>query len=106
MDIVLKKATRALPDRFAWHRTDAGNALCVNGVTIAEVHSQQDDFVLRILVDLGDIAPFDMASDCEERAVGWVTQWACQRAGLLDRYANQQRVTARDSTPVPALAAA
>ncbi|WP_334178242.1 hypothetical protein [Pseudoxanthomonas sp.] len=106
MDIVMKTAALALPDHFAWHRTDAGHDLCVGGMTVAQVHGQQDEFVLRILVDMGDIAPFDMAIRCEERAVAWVTQWACQRAGLLDRYATRQRTSAGDSAPVLALAAA
>lgn len=92
MNIVLKTSSPALPDRFAWHRTDAGHELRVDDTPIAEVRPVNAGLVLRVLVDMGDISPFEMAVRCEERAIGWATQWARQRAGLLCRYADRQPV--------------
>lgn len=95
MNIVLKTSSPALPDRFAWHRTDAGHELRVDDTPIAEVRPVNAGLVLRVLVDMGDISPFEMAVRCEERAIGWATQWARQRAGLLCRYADRQPVQTR-----------
>lgn len=106
MNIALKTTPHVLPDRFAWHRTDAGHALCVDGMPIADVGPQSDGIVLRVLVDMGDIAPFEMAVRCEERAIGWATQWARQRANLLYRYAEQQLPAPQDNGQVLAFAAA
>lgn len=90
MNIVIKTSPHVLPDRFAWHRTDAGHDLRVDDTTIAEIRPVNAGLVLRVLVDMGDISPFEMAVRCEERAIGWATQWARQRAGLLCRYADRQ----------------
>jgi len=93
----MKPATHVLPDRFAWHRTDMGHDLRVDGTTIAEVRPLRDGIVLRVLVDMGDIAPFEMAVRCEERAIGWATQWARQRANLLCRHVDRQHAQALDA---------
>ena len=87
----MKKASHVLPDRFTWLRTETGHDLCVDDTVIAEVRPLNSGLVLRVNVDMGDIAPFEMAVRCEERAIGWATQWARQRAGLLCRYADRQR---------------
>ena len=50
--------------------------------------------MLRVLVEAGDIAPFEMAVRCEERAIGWATQWARQRAGMRCRHVDRQRTAA------------
>jgi len=97
VNIAMKPVSHILPDRFAWHHTDAGHDLCVDGTTIAEVRPLRDGIVLRILVDMGDIAPFEMAVRCEERAIGWATQWARQRANLLYRHADRQRALQADA---------
>ena len=88
----MKPVSHILPDRFAWHRTDAGHDLCVDGATIAEVRPAPDGALLRVLVDMGDVAPFEMTVHDEERAIGWATQWARQRAGLLCRYVDRRRI--------------
>lgn len=91
----MKTATPALPDRFAWHRTDAGRELRLDGTPIAEIRPLRGGIVLRILVDMGDITPFDMAVRSEARAVGWATQWVRQRASLLYRYVDGPSPPAR-----------
>lgn len=87
----MKTASHVLPDRFTWLRTEAGHDLYVDDTLIAEVRPLNARLVLRVRVDMGDISPFEMAVRCEERAIGWTTQWARQRAGLLCRYADRQR---------------
>jgi hypothetical protein len=91
VNIVMKTAPHVLPDRFTWLRTEAGHDLCVDDTVIAEIRPLNAGLILRVRVDMGDIAPFEMAVRCEERAIGWATQWARQRAGLLCRYADSQR---------------
>lgn len=102
----MKTASHVLPDRFTWLRTEAGHDLCVDDTVIAEIRPLNAGLVLRVLVDMGDIAPFEMAVRCEERAIGWATQWARQRAGLLCRYVNQHRPRVYDEAPGLALASA
>ncbi|WP_146081705.1 hypothetical protein [Pseudoxanthomonas sp. KAs_5_3] len=92
MDIVMKNAQQTLPERFAWHRTPAGYDLRLDDVTIAEVRPLNTGLVLRMLVRGGDIAPFEMVVRCEERAIGWATQWTRQRAGMLCRHVDRQRM--------------
>ena len=94
MDIVMKNAPHALPERFVWHRTHEGCELRLDDVAIAEVRPLNAGLVLRVLVEAGDIAPFEMAVRCEERAIGWATQWARQRAGMLCRHVDRQRTAA------------
>jgi hypothetical protein len=94
MDIVMKNAPHALPERFVWHRTPEGCELRLDDVAIAEVRPLNAGLVLRVLVEAGDIAPFEMAVRCEERAIGWATQWARQRAGMLCRHVDRQRTAA------------
>ena len=53
MNIVIKTSPHVLPDRFAWHRTDAGHDLRVDDTTIAEVRPVNAGLVLRVLVDMG-----------------------------------------------------
>ncbi|KRA53295.1 hypothetical protein ASD77_00945 [Pseudoxanthomonas sp. Root65] len=91
MNIVMKTSAHVLPDRFTWLRTDAGHDLYVDDTLIAEIRPVNAGLMLRVCVDMGDIAPFEMAVRCEERAIGWATQWARQRAGLLCRYADRRR---------------
>ncbi len=94
MDIVMKNAPHALPERFVWHRTPEGCELRLDDVPIAQVRALNAGLVLRVLVEAGDIAPFEMAVRCEERAIGWATQWARQRAGMLCRHMDRQRTVA------------
>lgn len=101
----MKTAPHVLPDRFTWLRTEAGHELCVDDTVIAEIRPLNAGLVLRVLVDMGDIAPFEMAVRNEERAIGWTTQWARQRAGLLRLYVDQRRPYVHDEAPGPALAA-
>lgn len=101
----MKTAPHVLPDRFTWLRTATGHELRVDDTIIAEILPGDDGMVLRVLVDMGDIAPFEMAVRNEERAIGWTTQWARQRAGLLCRYADQRRPPAYDESPGLSLAA-
>jgi hypothetical protein len=106
LDIVMKNAQHTLPERFAWHRTPAGCELRLDDVLIAEVRPLNAGLVLSVQVRTGDIAPFEMAVRCEERAIGWATQWARQRAGLLCRHVDRQRAEmliaapARDPAPL------
>lgn len=94
----MKDAQHALPERFAWHRGPTGYELHLDDVTIAEVRPLNAGRVLRMLVQAGDIAPFEMTVRCEERAIGWATQWARQRAGMLCRHVDRQRAQAAGST--------
>jgi len=87
----MKNAQHALPERFAWHRDPAGYALYLDDVVIADVRPLNAGLVLRVHVEAGDIAPFEVAVRCEERAIGWATQWARQRAGMLCRHVDRQR---------------
>ena len=93
----MKTASHVLPDRFTWLRTEAGHDLCVDDTVIAEIRPLNAGLVLRVLVDMGDIAPFEMAVRCEERAIGWATQWARQRANLLCRHVDRQHAQALDA---------
>lgn len=104
----MKNAQHTLPERFAWHRTSAGCELRLDDVLIAEVRPLNAGLVLSVLVQAGDIAPFEMAVRCEERAIGWATQWARQRAGMLCRHVDRQHAEAAIAAPVmaPALAVA
>ena len=106
VNIVMKTAAHALPDRFTWLRTEAGHDLCVDDTVIAEIRPLDAGLMLRVLVDMGDIAPFDMAVWCEERAIVWATQWARQRAGLLCRFVDQHRPRAYEEAHWLALASA
>lgn len=110
MDIVMKNAPHALPERFVWHHTPEGCELRLDDVAIAEVRPLNAGLVLRVLVEAGDIAPFEMAVRCEERAIGWATQWARQRAGMLCRHVDRQRTAASAAqareADVPSLALA
>ena len=90
----MKNAQHTLPERFAWHRGATGYELRLDDVLIAEVRPLNAGLVLRMLVQAGDIAPFEMAVRCEERAIGWATQWARQRAGMLCRHVDRQRAEA------------
>ena len=90
----MKNAQHALPERFAWHRGPTGYELRLDDVPIAEVRALDAGLVLRMRVQAGDIAPFEMAVRCEERAIGWATQWARQRAGMLCRHVDRQRADA------------
>lgn len=99
LDIVMKNAQHTLPERFAWHRSPTGYALRLDDVLIAEVVSSDGGLVLRMRVQAGDIAPFEMAVRCEERAIGWATQWARQRAGMLCRHVDRQRAEAAIAVP-------
>ena len=90
----MKTASHVLPDRFTWLRTDVGHDLYVDDTLIAEIRPVNAGLMLRVRVDMGDIAPFEMAVRCEERAIGWATQWARQRAGLFCRYADRRRTAA------------
>lgn len=96
----MKNARHALPERFAWHRTPAGYELRLDDVLIAEVRPLTSGLVLSVRVRAGDIAPFEMAVRCEEHAIGWATQWARQRAGLLCRHVDRQRAEATLPPPV------
>lgn len=96
----MKHAQHTLPERFAWHRSPTGYALRLDDVLIAEVTPLNAGLVLRVLVQTGDIAPFEMAVRCEERAIGWATQWARQRAGMLCRHIDRQRAEAATAAPV------
>lgn len=96
----MKNAQHTLPERFAWHRGPTGYALRLDDVLIAEVASAQGGLVLRMLVQAGDIAPFEMVVRCEERAIGWATQWARQRAGMLCRHVDRNRTEAVIAPPV------
>ena len=47
MDIVMKNAPHALPERFVWHRTHEGCELRLDDVAIAEVRPLNAGLVLR-----------------------------------------------------------
>lgn len=98
LDIVMNNAQQTLPERFAWHRTPAGYDLRLDDVPIAEIRTLNTGLVLRMLVQGGDMAPFEMAVRCEERAIGWATQWTRQRAGMLCRFVDRQRARVSGDT--------
>ena len=53
MDIVMKNAPHALPERFVWHRTPEGCELRLDDVAIAEVRPLNAGLVLRVPAGLG-----------------------------------------------------
>lgn len=101
MDIVIKNAQQTLPERFAWHRSPVGYDLRLDDVPIAEIRALNTGLVLRMLVQGGDIAPFEMVVRCEERAIGWATQWTRQRARLLCRLVDRQRTQSCSAPDTP-----
>ena len=50
MDIVMKNAPHALPERFVWHRTPEGCELRLDDVAIAEVRPLNEGLVLRVVL--------------------------------------------------------